>query len=405
MKTTCTGVLILFVYLSSLFIPGEAFSQEPPEYREESLSGHLVLPGQMPFNESNLELLNPPDGFDIQVFASDLGNPRMIAVSDDGTVYVTIQKENKVVSLKDTNGDGQADQVEDAITDIEMVHGITIHEGTLYLVNDTELYSAVINENGQIEQPTTLAENLPDGGQHPNRTIAFNNEGDLFLSIGSTCNACSETNPEHATMLKVNTNTFERNIFAEGLRNTIGFDWHPETGELWGMDHGSDWRGDDLPPEELNRLEEGNHYGWPFVYGEQEIDPFNNGEPEDMTLEEFAEQSTPSVLTYQAHAAPLGMTFYTGDQFPDEFKNDAFIAFRGSWNRKPAVGYKISRLRFDDNGEPEEFEDFITGFLQEDNDSQNHFGRLAGIAVHTDGSLLFTDDTNGVVYRVSYSDN
>lgn len=399
MRLIITLALMLFCTAA---IPLESIAQDPPEYREQSLTGHLVVPGKMNFEESLVDLLEVPDGFNIQVFATDLVKPRMLAISEDGTVFVTIRDENKVVALKDTNGDGRADDIQDAITDIEMVHGIAIHNGELFLVNDTQLFSAPLDENGNSGEATLLVTNLPDGGQHPNRTIAFDNDGTLFLSIGSSCNACDESNPEHATMLTVNTTNFERAVFAEGLRNTIGFDWHPETGEMWGMDHGSDWRGDEIPPEELNKLEEGNHYGWPFVYGDREIDPYIPGEPKEMSIQEFAEQSVPPVITYEAHASPLGMVFYTGDQFPQEFRNDAFVTFRGSWNRMPPVGYKISRVHFNDQGEPEEFEDFVTGFLQEENGKYNQFGRLAGIAVHPDGSLFFSDDSHGVIYRVSY---
>lgn len=403
MNITCQNSFFLLLFICVCY--SSISAQDPPEYRQENLSGHLAVPEKKDFEEDLLDLLETPEGFTIQIFAADLVNPRMIAVSDEGTVYVTIQKEDKVVSLKDTDGDGQADQVDDAITGIDRVHGITLYNGNLYVVNDTELYSASVDNQGKVGEPELLAYDLPDGGQHPNRTIAFDDEGALYLSVGSSCNACDETNPEHATVLKFNTDNFGRTVFSEGLRNTIGFDWHPETGELWGMDHGSDWRGDDLPPEELNKLEEGNHYGWPFVYGEREIDPFIPGEPEEMTPGEFARQSTPPALTIQAHSAPIGMVFYTGNHFPEEYHNDAFVAFRGSWNRMPPTGYKISRVRFNENGEPEEFEDFVTGFLQEEDDKFYQFGRLAGVAVHSDGSLLFSDDSNGVIYRVSYNEN
>jgi len=399
--------ILALVSLTTLFctIVESSAAQDPDEFREERLEGHLVTPAKITFDESLLEQVTLPDGFSINAFATDLENPRMIVVSDDGTVFATIREEDKVLALRDTNGDGQADQITEVFSDIEMVHGVTIHNGELYLVNDKELYKAPLNENGEAGELTLLTDDLPDGGQHPNRTIAFGPDNRLYISVGSTCNACDETNPEHATLLQSDASGNDRTIYAEGLRNTIGFAWHPETEELWGMDHGSDWRGDDIPEEELNLIEEGNHYGWPFVYGDQEIDPYLSSEPEGMTREEFARQSEPPVMTYTAHTAPMDMVFYDGDQFPEEYQNDAFVAFRGSWNRKPAVGYKISRIRFDDEGQPQEFEDFVTGFLQEDEDSQSHFGRLTGVAVHTDGSLLFTDDSNGVIYRVSYDGN
>jgi glucose/arabinose dehydrogenase len=191
-----------------------------------------------------------------------------------------------------------------------------------------------------------------------------------------------------------------RRIFAWGLRNTIGFAWHPQTREFWGMDHGSDWLGNDVPPEELNRIVGGAHYGWPWVYGMGEVDKSVPWPPErEMSRDEFVEKSTKPVLMYTAHSAPLGMVFYTARQFPEEYRNSAFVTMRGSWNRKPASGYEVVSIRFE-NGSPTHFEKFMTGFLIEDGTAC--FGRPVGIAVARDGSLLVGDDTNGMIYRISH---
>jgi glucose/arabinose dehydrogenase len=164
------------------------------------------------------------------------------------------------------------------------------------------------------------------------------------------------------------------------------------------MDHNTDWLGDDEDHEELNRIVEGAHYGWPFVYDDGRRMPHRD--PREESFEEFVARTTFPELMYQPHSAPMGMIFYSGDHFPEEYRNDAFVAFRGSWNRAEPTGYKVSRIRFNDNNEPEAFEDFITGFLLPDKTA--HFGRLVGLAMHQDGSLLLTDDSNGVVYRISY---
>ncbi|NJO03878.1 MAG: sorbosone dehydrogenase family protein, partial [Bacteroidia bacterium] len=186
-------------------------------------------------------------------------------------------------------------------------------------------------------------------------------------------------------------------VFARGLRNTIGFDWHPDTGELYGMDHGIDWLGDEEQKEELNLLTENAHYGWPFIYGDGKANPAD--QPENMSYEEFSEKVTMPLLLYNAHAAPLDMIFYQGEQFLEEYRQDAFITMHGSWNRSEPVGYNIVRLRFENN-QPVEFEEFVTGFLVDNNTS--HFGRVCGITTHPDGSLLVTDDHNGVIYRIAY---
>jgi glucose/arabinose dehydrogenase len=222
----------------------------------------------------------------------------------------------------------------------------------------------------------------------------------LYVSVGSPCNACSFENREYATILQIQPDGSSRVIFAEGLRNTIGWGWHPETGQMWGMDHGSDWRGDDQPPEELNLLNQGNNYGWPHCFADRQVDPYLASPPPGMTKAEFCAQSVGPALTYQAHSAPIGMVFYTGEQFPEMYRNDAFVAMRGSWNRQQPVGYKIVRIDFDEAGQPVAFEDFVTGWLIEDGQAQ--FGRVAGLLVLQDGSLLIAEDTNGMIYRVSY---
>jgi glucose/arabinose dehydrogenase len=243
-----------------------------------------------------------------------------------------------------------------------------------------------------------LIGDLPDGGQHGRRTIGIGPDNQLYISIGSTCNDCAESNPEHATILKTGLNGGPRHVFARGLRNTIGFDWHPETRELWGMDHGSDGRGDNLPQEELNRLQQNGNYGWPYCFGNRQPDPITQP-PKGTTKEAYCRNTIPFTIGYQAHSAPIEMVFYKGSQFPAEYRGDAFVALHGSWNRSTPVGYKVIRIRFQ-NGKPQQFEDFLTGFYL---GREGQFGRPAGLAVMTDGSLLVSDDDNGVIYRIHYN--
>ena len=379
--------------LTCLCVPRSAFAQAP---KPNEVVSHAFRPEHREFSDERLKQLKVPAGFKVNVFSKGLGNARMMAVADDATVYVTRMKEGKVTMLRDENADGVADKQKD--TDLKDVHGITIHNGQMYLATVKELYRSKIQPDGSLVKPEKIGGELPDGGQHPRRTIGFGPDGMLYISIGSTCNNCEESNPEHATMLRAEADGSKRSIFAKGLRNTIGFAWHPQTRELWGMDHGSDDRGDDLPPEELNRLIEGGDYGWPFCYGNKEVDPIAN-EPREGAKKERCASSVAPVLTYQAHSAPIGFIFYTGSQFPREFQGDAFAAMRGSWNRNPATGYKVVRIRFE-NGKPTKFEDFLTGFLIEN--GQAHFGRIAGLATAKDGSLLVSEDTNGIIYRIAY---
>lgn len=375
-------------------------SQQPQQQRIERVEGYLATPEKLEFNESLLKQLQLPTGFQISVFAKDLGNPRNLAVASNGTVYVTRREQGDVLALRDTNRDGRADQKRTVASGLKFVNGITIHQNRLYFVTDTRLYAADLLANGTEGKLQTLIDDIPDAGQHPNRTIAFGPDKMLYLSVGSTCNACDEPNKEHATLLQVQPDGSKRNIYAKGLRNTIGFAWHPQTRELWGLDHGSDWRGNEQPPEELNLIKQGADYGWPFCWGDRRPDVYLSADPDGATKEEYCAKTESPVLTYTAHSAPLAFMFYTASQFPTEYRNDAFVTMRGSWNRNPPSGYKVVRIRYE-NGKPVKFEDFVTGFLTKDGKAQ--FGRPVGLATAPDGSLFFTDDTNGVIYRVSYT--
>ena len=359
---------------------------------------HTFRPAQREWTEGRMRQLQLPDGFRINVFAKGLGNPRMMMVTQDGTVYMARRDQGEVSALRDRDGDGVAEEIRTVVRDLPDVHDVTLQGDFFYLVTINELYRARRQADGGIGSLQKLIGDLPAGGQHPNRTLKFGPDGMLYLTIGSTCNNCREPNPEHATMLQVQPDGQQRRIFAKGLRNTLGFAWHPKTGELWGMDHGSDMRGDNVPVEELNRIVENGDYGWPFCYGQKEVDKLAP-DPETGTKEEYCAKTIAPVLGYTAHSAPMGLVFYTGNQFPAEYRNDAFVAMRGSWNRKPPSGYKVVRVRFQ-NGQPTRFEDFITGFLIEGGQAQ--FARLCGLAVARDGSLLVGDDSNGVIYRVSY---
>ena len=237
------------------------------------------------------------------------------------------------------------------------------------------------------------------GGQHPNRTLAVGPDGMLYITVGSQSNQAVEPAEMTATILRSRADGSGLEIVARNLRNTLGFGWHPETRELWAMDHGIDWLGDDEQLEELNRIVEGGNYGWPHCYEDRVPNPTRSVPEGWDSMEDYCATTVPMTLGYTAHAAPMGMAFYTGSAFPAEYRGDAFVAMRGSWNRWPPSGYEVVRIRFDD-GRPVAIEPFATGWLIED--GRAHFGRLVGLTQHPDGSILVTDDTNGVVYRIAY---
>lgn len=384
----------------------EPFNTQIPEKNDQpttaTVQGSVFEPALVPATDARIGQLRVPAGFTITKFADGLGKPRQLVVSESGNVYVTSREAGTVMRLRDTNGDGVVDEKQ-LVASIKNVHGITIYGGKMYLVSIHDVYSAPINGDGSLGTLQQLISNLPDAGQHANRTIAFGPDGMMYLTVGSTCNACAEPNPENATILRANPDGSNRRIYATGLRNTIGFGWHPQTKELYGFDHGIDWLGDEQQQEEFNQIKQGAYYGWPYIYGNGNYNPHPRPMG-DTTYAQILARTTVPVLGYTPHAAPLGMVFYTAPTsataaFPADYQNDAFVTMRGSWNRSQPSGYNVVRVKFE-NGKPVRIDDFVTGFLVENNQSQ--FGRPVGIATLADGSLIFSEDNNGVIYRVSY---
>jgi glucose/arabinose dehydrogenase len=356
--------------------------------------------------------LRVPPGFRVNVFASGLKHPRMMDVGEDGTLYVTRRDEGDVLALRDDDGDGHVDSKRVFVSRLPGVHGIARRGGWLYLAASTTVWRTPLDQAA----PQTLITGLPDGGQHANRMLRFGPDGMIYISVGSSCNDCAEDNQlERGTLIRYTPDGRRRDVLAKGLRNTIGYDWHPDTGALWGMDNGTDFRGDKRPEEELNRIEAGRNYGWPICDPAGRVDEMTNAPPERMALEpgqrhpigwpmareDYCRRTTPAVLTTTPHAAPLALRFYTGRQFPPAYRGDAFVALHGSWNRKDPVGYKVSRIRFSPRGEPMGFEPFLDGFI--DAGAGVVYGRPAGLAIAADGALLVSDDLNGVIYRVAYA--
>ncbi|MBA4091519.1 MAG: YbhB/YbcL family Raf kinase inhibitor-like protein [Sphingobium sp.] len=363
-----------------------------------TMSTTIFKPAKVPATPERIASIKAPPGFTVTTFATGLKNARVLAVSADGTVYLTRRDQGDVLMLKDADGNGQADGMPVTVANRAGMHGIAIHGTKMYLVTVKELFVADIMGDGTLGPLTMLAGDLPDAGQHANRTIAWGPDDMLYLSVGSTCNVCNESNPENATILRISPDGKSRTIFASGLRNTIGFDWDPRSGELWGLDNGIDFLGDEDQPEELNRIEAGRAYGWPHAYADGKIYP-QSTPVGGITKEEWKAQSVPMVRGYDAHAAPMQLLFYKGGSFPSDYKGDAFATMRGSWNREQPSGYNIVRIRFD-RGTATAIEPFVTGFLTDG--GQTHIARPMGLAVARDGSLLMADDANGVIYRIAY---
>lgn len=362
-----------------------------------TITGHVAKAERLEPSDTRAKLVAPP-GFTVDVFATGLGKPRVLAVAEDGTVYATRRDTGDVIMLRDPDRDGKAAPPV-VVARRPQMHGIALDGTKVYLVTVKELFVAQRKGDGTFGPLQRLIDDLPDAGQHADRTIAVGKDGMLYLSIGSTCNACDESNPENATMLRVKPDGTARTVYASGLRNTIGFAFHPTTNALFGFDHGIDWLGDDDQGEELNEIVDGRQYGWPYIYADHKRNP-QDEPPGGITMEQWDRMSTAPVLLHTAHAAPMQMVFYRGTQFPQEFRGDAFVAFHGSWNRQPPSGYEVARVRFQ-NGQPVKIETFLSGFLVKlGPDRWGTIGRPFGLAAMPDGSLLVGDDLNGVIYRV-----
>jgi glucose/arabinose dehydrogenase len=381
------------------------FGQQQEEKQHAAVHRHVLQQGfAMP-------ALQVPGGFRVDVFADDLEHPRMMDVDEEGTVYITRRDRGDVVALRDTDGDGRADDRRKFVTGLPGVHGVAVQGDQVYLASSTTIWR--MPRAGGAPQPVVTG--LPEGGQHANRMVRFGPDGLMYITIGSSCNDCAEENLlERGTMIRYTPDGQKREVVANGLRNTIGYDWHAATGELWGMDNGNDFHGDWLPPEELNRIVPGRNYGWPICHGDRHVDAMTNAPPERVALEpgrhrplgkpmprdEYCGRTEGSVLTAPAHAAPIALRFATASGFPAQMRGDAFVAFRGSWNRREPVGYKVQRILFDEAGRPRGFEDFLVGFV--DPATRQVLGRPAGIAFAADGAMLVSDDLNGIIYRVAW---
>ncbi|MCX4188880.1 PQQ-dependent sugar dehydrogenase [Methylophaga sp. OBS3] len=344
--------------------------------------------------ERNLQKLKLPEGFNIEVYAEVPDARQMALGQSTGTVFVGTRYEN-VYAVVDKNKDRKADEVITILSDLKVGNGVAMHEGNLYVAEQNRIarYSAVgFDLNLPFAQMReVIYEDLPDKGHHGWRYIDFGPDGKLYVTVGAPCNICDVEGIE-GSIIRMNPDGSDAEIFAEGVRNSVGIDFQPKTGVLYFTDNNTDMMGDDIPPGELNAApEKGMHFGFPYYAGgkERHADWADKTPPKDVTFPE---------VEFQAHSANLGFKFYTGNQFPAEYKGDAIVTQHGSWNRTEPVGYSLVRVKFDDNNQAVGYEPFIEGWL---NDGEA-WGRPTDVLQMPDGSILVSDDYNGVIYRVSY---
>ena len=332
-----------------------------------------------------------PPGFSIEEYA-DVPQARSLALGDRGTLFVSNRKGRSVYAVVESD-DGTTRTIE-LLDGMSTPNGIAFHDGDLYVAEIDRIYRYANVEDRLEDMPEAevLDIDLPSDRHHGWRYIGFGPDGKLYISIGAPCNVCDDFG--YAQIIRVNPDGTERETFASGVRNSVGFTWHPETGDLWFTDNGRDMLGDDIPPCELNRApRQGLHFGFPYCHGDDILDP-KFGKKRDCA------NYTPPVQKLGPHVAPLGVKFYTGDMFPPEYRGQVFIAEHGSWNRSKKIGYRISLVRLDGDTAIS-YEPFAFGWLQ----GQQVSGRPVDLIVKQDGSLLVSDDQAGKIYRISYKMN
>ncbi|WP_406660810.1 PQQ-dependent sugar dehydrogenase [Methanolobus sp. ZRKC3] len=356
-------------------------------------------------SSGEIENISMPDGFAIDIYADDLGSslisypgpspgPRMLMLKDD-ILFVSIPNKGLVAVLPDQDQDNKADEVDVFISGLDSPHGLEYHDGWFYIAEESRLIR-VRDDDGDLDADDgsiqVLIDDLPTRG-HYTRTVKVHDDA-LYLSIGSSCNACYEEDERRAAILRGELDGSNWKVFARGLRNSVGLTFHPLTGELYATDNGRDWLGDDLPPDEINLIREGGNYGWPICYGDNihDTDFDTNQYIRNPCMEPF---ETASLIDLQAHSAPLGLAFYYGDSFPEDYNGDLFVCYHGSWNRQEPTGYKIVNIDMDTLT----VNDFATGWLQ----GNKVLGRPVDVIVADDGSLLVSDDNAGKIYRIHYA--
>ena len=338
--------------------------------------------------------LHIPEDIAVSIFAKDVNSARHMIFDDQGILFLSQTKEGKVIALPDIDRDGKADQK------IIIGKGYRAPHGLAFAVIKDDYYLYIAEETKVIRlkrlqkpfiygDPKTIVDGIPGGG-HYTRTIKIK-DNKLYLSVGSSCNVCIERNPFRAAISRFNLDGSGSEIFAKGLRNSVGIEFSPYSGELWGVNNGRDMLGDNHPKEELNIIRQGKHYGWPYCYESQIFDK-NFGKPFDCSKSEIP------AYTFVAHMAPLGLAFYQDGTLPHHYNNSVFIAFHGSWNRSVPAGYKVIRLKLNTKGKIIAHENFITGWLLE---SGSPTGRPVDLEQSPQGELYLSDDFKGVVYKIS----
>ncbi|TYP00294.1 glucose/arabinose dehydrogenase [Geothermobacter ehrlichii] len=352
----------------------------------------LKLPEGTDDNTLKNRRLFAPEHAEIGLFAHGLAAPRMLAFDSRGVLFVSLPGQGRVLALPDRDRDGFADETVEFAAGLDRPHGLAFAGGAL-LVAESGRLLRLQDRDGDLRADAVrvISDDLPSGGGHWTRSLAVGPDDALYVSVGSDCNACLEEDPRRGTILRFSPDGGEGRIHAWGLRNSVGLTFQPGTDRLWASDNGRDMLGDDLPPDEINLVVEGGDYGWPFCYGNRVPDP-------GLGTDVRCADTRPAAVELQAHSAPLGLVFGAGLAAESSWRDDLFVAFHGSWNRRQPTGYKVVRIPFRQGRPAGPPEDVLAGWR----DGKGVWGRPVGLAVGPDGALYLSDDRAGCVYRIVF---
>ncbi|HKY62239.1 MAG TPA: PQQ-dependent sugar dehydrogenase [bacterium] len=344
---------------------------------------------------SDLPAIQLPPGFQMDYYAPHVPGARSMALSPGGTLFVGTRHEGKVYGLRDLDRDGRAEQVFTLASGLEQPNGVAFLDGALYVMEAHRLlrFDGIEAKLNSPPKPAVVKADFPTERQHSWKFVAFGPDRKLYVPIGAPCNVCKKEDPLFASITRLNPDGSGLEVFAHGVRNTVGFDWRPQDGVLWFTDNGRDRMGDDIPPDELNRAPRpGLNFGFPHCHGKSVVDP-------EFGPKDGCGRFVPPVAELGAHVAALGMRFYNGAMFPAEYRGQIFIAEHGSWNRSSKVGYRVTRVKLDGD-RAVEYTPFAQGWLGPKGEVR---GRPVDVLVMPDGALLVSDDQRGAIYRITYS--
>ena len=386
-----TKASVLLIFICTILISCSSSPQDTKNAKKPA-ARQTAQPAKTTQQQTSLPLekIQLPPGFKISIFAENIKNARSLCLSPNGTLFVSTRSKGNVYALQDTDGDYQADKVYTLARGLHMPNGVAFKDGDLYVAEVSRIHKFTdIENNLDAPESEIIYDKYPTKDYHGWKYIAFGPDGKLYVPVGAPCNICESKDRIFNTITRLNTDGSGMEIVQEGIRNTVGFTWHPVTKELWFTDNGGDWLGDDMPACELNHApKDGMHFGYPYCHQGDFPDP-------KLGKGKSCDDYVPPTQKLGPHVAPLGMEFYTGTMFPEQYRNQVFIAEHGSWNRSKKIGYRITLVTLEGNTATS-YTDFATGWLQ----GEEPWGRPVDIELTPDGSMLVSDDYADAIYRI-----